>query len=170
MRKLSIAIAAVVANPALACAPAPSCWMDHEDYLRRQEARNGTTVYDLKKLAVEENSEPDDGVKFARACEKYHIHLKTGSSEPVIANSFSPGSCSTSWGAVSGLNPNGDNFLSVRSLPNGQAGPKREKDRLLTDQMVCIQKTSGEWLFVSYKRNGRPTSGWVSSKYISREK
>jgi hypothetical protein len=72
-------------------------------------------------------------------------------------------------GRVSGLDPHGDNNLSVRYRPYGQSGPAFEKDQLFTDDKVCVRSIAGKWLNVSYERNGRAFSGWVHSHYILEE-
>jgi len=87
-------------------------------------------------------------------------------------------------GGVIGLDPNGDNFLSVRSGPGGQ--PYREIDRLFSSDAVhvCGRKNT-TWLAVVYsaartaqdgcdiapKGARRPYDGpckfgWVHSRYI----
>jgi hypothetical protein len=88
-------------------------------------------------------------------------------------------------GNVIGLNPIGDNFLSVRSSPSIYA---REIDRLQTGDQVhmCETTDDGAWQGVVYQvggnlaaecgasspvsriqpYSGRCKSGWVSSKYI----
>jgi len=72
----------------------------------------------------------------------------------------------TDTGTVVGLNPRGDNFLSVRLRPNGPAGPGQEVDQLFTNDRVCIVGNQGRWLNVRYLRNGRAFSGWVFDRYI----
>ena len=83
-------------------------------------------------------------------------------------------------GMVSGLNPNGDNFLTVR------AGPGTEYDsmnQLGPDTMVSMCSESGGWIGIVYGGDGcvggspvgdtqnGPYSGpcqwgWVSGKYV----
>ena len=86
-------------------------------------------------------------------------------------------------GEVVGLDPNGDNFLSVRSGPGGS--PYREIDRLFTSDVVYVCGRNAPWLAVVYsparKARGscdiaskgmqRPYDGpcqygWVHSRYI----
>jgi hypothetical protein len=86
-------------------------------------------------------------------------------------------------GEVVGLDPNGDNFLSVRSGPGGS--PYREIDRLYSADAVHVCGRNGPWLAVVYsavrKAQGsceiaprgtqRPyegpcQNGWVHSRYI----
>jgi len=63
------------------------------------------------------------------------------------------GACTS--GEVVGLDPNGDNFLSVRSGPGGQ--PYREIDRLFTSDSVQVCNRKGVWLAVQYA--GRKVQG-----------
>ncbi|MGP0060809.1 MAG: hypothetical protein ACLPID_16140 [Beijerinckiaceae bacterium] len=72
-------------------------------------------------------------------------------------------------GRVFGLDPYGDNFLSVRRRPNGPSGAAYEVDQLFTNDQVCVAQTAGRWLFVKYQRAGRMFSGWVFDKYIREE-
>lgn len=71
-----------------------------------------------------------------------------------------PDSCSR-FGKVRGLDPNGDNFLSVRTGPGTGF---EEIDRIYTNNGVSICSQQGKWLKVKYA-NGR---GWVYGKYIAR--
>ncbi len=81
---------------------------------------------------------------------------------------------------VRGLNPRGDNFLSVRSRP---AAAGRELVRLRGGQMgyLCDASADGQWQGVVYGRidcgvgtpiaRSRPyrgpcASGWVSSRFV----
>src|SRR5262249_37796991 len=63
-------------------------------------------------------------------------------------------------GEVIGLDPNGDNFLSVRSGPGGQ--PYREIDRLFSSNTVRICGRKAAWLAVVYSA-GRQDSCYISS-------
>lgn len=72
-------------------------------------------------------------------------------------------------GRVVGLDPQGDNFLSVRRRPAGPAGSASEVDQLFTNNRVCIVGASGRWLNVRYERNGRMFSGWVYDRYLAEE-
>lgn len=84
-------------------------------------------------------------------------------------------------GAVTGLDPKGDNFLSVRSGPGG--APYHEVDRVRTGQRLAICEEKGAWLGVVYADDGkdcrvatpRPKrsvytgpcrSGWVHGRYV----
>jgi Caspase domain/Bacterial SH3 domain len=71
-----------------------------------------------------------------------------------------PDSCSR-FGKVRGLDPNGDNFLSVRTGPGSSYD---EIDRIYNGNGVSICSQQGKWLRVKYA-NGR---GWVFGKYIAR--
>lgn len=87
-----------------------------------------------------------------------------------------------SQGDVVGLDPNGDNYLSVRGGPSGQ---HREIDRLGSGAEVAICGESGNWLAVVYSRDralsscdvssstratrpyrGPCRSGWVHRRYV----
>jgi hypothetical protein len=92
-------------------------------------------------------------------------------------------SCPSS-GEVRGLNPHGQNYLSVRAAPDARA---RETDRLRSGQevLLCDGAGNGQWLGVVYTRNPRQDcniiasvghrrpypgpcrSGWVSRRYIT---
>jgi hypothetical protein len=86
---------------------------------------------------------------------------------------------------VSGLNPRGDNFLSVRSRPS-IAG--RELDRLRpgAEAWACDETRNGEWTGIVYSPPGKDVdcgvgtpaprrmayrgpcrSGWVASRYLT---
>jgi hypothetical protein len=90
-----------------------------------------------------------------------------------------------SVGQVTGLNPRGDNFLSVRAEPRAGAA---EKDRLGPGREVWLCDEAGEWLGVVYDGDpadgpgecgvGTPVaiaqpysgpcrSGWVHSRYVT---
>jgi len=85
---------------------------------------------------------------------------------------------------VTGLNPRGDNFLSVRSRP---AAAGRELARLRNGQMgyLCDASADGQWQGVVYAPAGRDldcgvgtpisrsrpyrgpcASGWVASRFV----
>ncbi|TXM90670.1 integron [Methylobacterium sp. WL103] len=85
--------------------------------------------------------------------------------------------------AVTGLDPKGDDFLSVRSGPGGR--PYREVDRIHTGQRLSVCETRGPWFGVVYAdREGRDCgvatpwprrtayagpcrSGWVHRRYVT---
>lgn len=52
---------------------------------------------------------------------------------------------------VIGLDPNGDNFLSVRRRPNGPSGLAYEIDQLFTNDRVCVVSANGRRLNVRYQ-------------------
>ena len=64
-------------------------------------------------------------------------------------------------GYVTGLDPNGDNYLSLRT---GPGTGNREIARMRPDTQVTITSTSGRWLQVSLA-NGM--NGWAYGKYIA---
>ena len=89
-----------------------------------------------------------------------------------------------SVGQVTGLNPQGDNFLAVRALPSANAA---EKDRLGPGRWLWLCDEAGEWLGVVYSSDpsekpgdcgvGTPADrvrpydgpcrwGWVHSRYV----
>ena len=90
----------------------------------------------------------------------------------------------TGVGRVVGLNPRGQNYLSVRAAPRTSAA---ERDRLRFGQNlhICDRSADGRWLGVVYTRNPRQNcnvatpvssprpypgpcrSGWVSSRYVA---
>jgi hypothetical protein len=84
-------------------------------------------------------------------------------------------------GAIAGLNPRGDGFLSVRSGPGRNYA---EMDRIYNGKEVLLCNTEGAWTTIVYDGEerdcgvGRPWPkrlaytgpckyGWVSSRYIS---
>lgn len=71
------------------------------------------------------------------------------------------GGAVTQTGVVSGLNPSGDNFLSLRSGP-GSRNP--EITRLYTGDRLTIHGRDGNWLQVS---TGNGASGWAYGKYVT---
>ena len=88
-----------------------------------------------------------------------------------------------SYGVIEGLNPDGDNFLSVRSAPNLDA---EELDRLSTGTGVSLCESVDGWLGIVYEGSGTPgmqcgtgspvsavqnysgpcRSGWVSERFV----
>lgn len=90
----------------------------------------------------------------------------------------------TGVGRVVGLNPRGQNYLSVRGAPRANAV---ERDRLRAGQNLhlCDRSADGRWLGVVYTRNpyqncnvaspvnsprpypGPCRSGWVSARYVA---
>ena len=94
------------------------------------------------------------------------IHIQAGDGQAA--------DCSTS--RVTGLDPNGDNFLSVRSGPGGQY---REVGRLHTGEVVTVYEAQGSWVGVVYRTRNPicssrttkpityPRKGWVSKRYLA---
>ena len=86
------------------------------------------------------------------------------------------------YGAVSGLDPQGDNYLSVRLGPGTQ---HQRIDRLGPDQKLWICDQKGNWLGVVYTKDdtldcgvsspqaarapysGPCKAGWVYKKYVT---
>lgn len=105
---------------------------------------------------------------------------------PVMIGSDGPDAVACrAIGAVSGLNPRGDNFLSVRAGPDVRA---RELARLRPGRRfdVCDRTADKRWLGIVYGKPGedcgvdapasRPQpyqagwacrSGWVSARYVT---
>ena len=83
-----------------------------------------------------------------------------------------------SLGAVSGLNPDGDNFLAVRA---GPGTGHRMLDKIHTDDRVWIFDENNGWFGVAYGRDeiecspipanrpydGPGKTGWVYGKYVT---
>jgi len=87
------------------------------------------------------------------------------------------------YGEITGLNPDGDNFLSVRTAPNAEA---EETDRLTSGTGVSLCETETGWIGIVYQGagltggdcgTGSPVddvreydgpcrSGWVSQRYV----
>jgi hypothetical protein len=63
-------------------------------------------------------------------------------------------------GRVRGLDPNGDNFLAVRTGPGTGF---QEIDRIFTGDKVSICSRQGKWYRVKYGGG----SGWVYGKYVA---
>ncbi|MHA3977832.1 SH3 domain-containing protein [Halovulum sp. GXIMD14794] len=70
------------------------------------------------------------------------------------------GDCATS--TVSGLDPNGDGFLSVRSGPGTEF---RKMDELHNGDVVATCQKSGPWHGVLY--DGRNRRGWVHGNWLT---
>ena len=65
-----------VSGTALACAPAPSCWMKSEPaYLRSVCLSYAKDHQTLKQIAMYVE-EPEKIAAFGKACERLHVHLK----------------------------------------------------------------------------------------------
>lgn len=85
-------------------------------------------------------------------------------------------------GEVSGLKPDGDNFLAVRALPSIKGV---EEDRLSNGQQVMICEEDGPWIGIVYDKTGAKDcgtgspiaeattylgpcdTGWVRSEYVT---
>lgn len=74
--------------------------------------------------------------------------------------------CSGRVGYVTGLDPQGDNNLSVRDGPHSPKGLGHEIDELFSGDSVCIVGSGGTWFRVQYIRSGTAKTGWVHSHYI----
>ncbi len=90
----------------------------------------------------------------------------TKSAPPGSAGAAPPRECSGRVGYVTGLDPHGDNNLSVREGPHTPKGPGHEIDELFTGDLVCIVGSDGTWFRVQYIRSGTAKTGWVHSHYI----
>jgi hypothetical protein len=67
---------AVTTGTALACAPAPSCWMKSEPaYLRSVCLSYAKDHQTLKQIAMYVE-EPEKIAAFGKACERLQVHLK----------------------------------------------------------------------------------------------
>ncbi|MEN0040680.1 MAG: integron [Pseudomonadota bacterium] len=97
--------------------------------------------------------------------------------QPVMVGGESDYDACGSVGKVVGLNPNGDNYLSVRAEASSKG---RELDRLGPETNVFMCDQRGRWIGVVYGSgcgvgspipqrkayNGPCRSGWVFKKYI----
>ncbi|WP_108790682.1 hypothetical protein [Erythrobacter sp. Alg231-14] len=88
-----------------------------------------------------------------------------------------------SYGTITGLNPDGDNFLSVRSAPSIDA---EELDRLTTGTGVSMCDSANGWIGIVYEGSGTAgtdcgvgspvsnerdydgacRSGWISERFV----
>ncbi len=88
-----------------------------------------------------------------------------------------------SYGEITGLNPDGDNFLSVRAAPSSDA---EELDRLTTGTGVSLCEEADGWIGIVYEASGASgtscgtgspvsevraydgpcRSGWVSQRFV----
>jgi hypothetical protein len=101
---------------------------------------------------------------------------------PVVLNPNKMGVSCNKTGQVTGLDPKGDNYLSVRG---GSSGNHREVDRLGKDDPVWICAEQGEWYAIifprkvdfsacdvnknsstPYKYRGPCETGWVHRSYV----
>lgn len=67
---------------------------------------------------------------------------------------------------VTGLDPNGDNFLAVRSGPGSNY---RKIDELHSGDRVRTCDIKGNWVGVFYGFGGNRQSGWVHRNYLAEE-
>lgn len=88
-----------------------------------------------------------------------------------------------SYGEITGLNPDGDNFLSVRSAPSTDA---EELDRLTSGTGVSMCDSANGWIGIVYEGSGTAgtdcgvgspveserdydgacRSGWISERFV----
>jgi hypothetical protein len=80
------------------------------------------------------------------------------------ASASPPDDCSQT-GYIVGLNPYGDNNLSVHAGPYAR-DTRDEIDELFTGDTVCVHGKAGPWFHVQYVRNGRAQTGWAHARYI----
>ena len=83
---------------------------------------------------------------------------------PAIARADPPAVAATSYYYVTGLNPNGDNFLSLRSGPGGGAGTAAELKRMGPNTLLTLLETRGQWMHVRLL-DGQ--TGWAFSRYVA---
>jgi hypothetical protein len=76
--KFLIAAAALIAtiDTALACSPAPSCWMSESSAYLRSVCRGYAKDHKTLSQIAEYLDEPEKIVAFGNACKKLNIHLK----------------------------------------------------------------------------------------------
>jgi hypothetical protein len=116
-------------------------------------------------------------------CGSAHGQAQQVRDVPVIVGGDATMDACATQGKVVGLDPKGDNFLSLRGGPGGK--PFREVTRLHAGQVISICQEKGAWLGVVFAGAGasqncgvataiahaRPyrgpcTSGWVHKRYI----
>jgi hypothetical protein len=73
---VALAIAAI-SGPALACAPAPTCWMQES----REYLKSVCANYSVSGLRAENLDEPEQMDKFIRTCGKLGIKIKVLSND-----------------------------------------------------------------------------------------
>jgi len=98
--------------------------------------------------------------------------------EPVYVGGEADYDACGSVGEVRGLNPNGDNFLAVRSGPGSK---NKMLDKVFTGQSLYVCDEKGGWYGVVYGRgdcgvsspidmrepySGPCRSGWVSARFV----
>jgi hypothetical protein len=126
-----------------------------------QSAGDGTTFEQLKGI---EDADGDHGgaQEFIDACKLIGITVAG-------AGRLEESHCLFN-SRVIGLDPNGDNFLSVRRRPNGPSGLAYEIDQLFTNDRVCVVSANGRWLNDRYQRSGRILLGWVFDRYVKEDR
>lgn len=63
-------------NPALACGPAPSCWMQSNPAYLRSICQGYEKDHRTLKQIAQFVEEPDKVAAFGKACEQLNVHLK----------------------------------------------------------------------------------------------
>ena len=155
---------------------------------------DGTSEQPEPKTQVEEGAEPADAADAAPAGEMTGEDVSdapaTGGYDGPIPKPIRVGTdgpemdaCGT-YGEVSGLNPDGDNYLSVRDAPSNKV---KERDRIGNGHGVNICAESNGWYGIVYDIEGDsgidcevgspvPTprnytgpcaQGWVSKKFVT---
>jgi hypothetical protein len=107
----------------------------------------------------------------ASAMAQTSVTETTTVTKSVTVNRGTQGVCQT-VGIVYGLDPYGDNYLSVRYTPYGPRSAANEKDQLYTNDRVCVIGSALSphelvWYHVMYDRGEIVSDGWVSSAYVS---
>jgi hypothetical protein len=156
MRKLLIATALVlISSASMACAPAPSCWIDSGPaYLRdvcRGYAKDHKTLAEIATYV----EEPEGIAAFGKACEKVHVHLKAG----VVAKTLADANSGVSLRAAEQwctLHPDAresgdmdEHLISVRECANWFRNLRWAKDALTTPVSTTPGTCSGELEWVA---------------------
>ena len=174
--KTALVLTATLALALTACERAPA---------------DGTREQPAPKTSVEEGAEPADSTDQAPTDDNapsgdtasaggydgpIPMPIRIGTNGPDLD------SCA-SYGEVTGLNPKGDNYLSVRDAPSAEV---KERDRLDPGQGVHICAESNGWYGVVYDKgdemrdcgtdspvptprnySGPCAQGWVSKKFVT---
>ena len=90
----------------------------------------------------------------------------TARPNPVIVRTVppAPAPAAASYYYVTGLDPYGDNFLSLRSGPGGVAGTAAELKRMGPNTLLTLLETRGKWMHVRLLDG---ETGWAYSKYVA---
>lgn len=135
------------------------------------ESSTGTSIEDTVKMV-----EPDIKKQTEQNESVASVSVRVGQDGPDL-------DACAGYGVIKGLNPQGDNFLSVRSAPDGSA---RELDRLSQGAGVAMCDFKEGWVGVVYAPSqnadadcgtGSPVakeqdyegpcrSGWVSERFV----